>query len=151
MEQFESALRNCRNKSSPKSSLFISGRKNFPSCKSLEWWGALEEVMDLLDLSETPSPTYLSWGKSNFRTSNAFGVKYGAFSMKLFLFCVTKQPFLNFPDLVLSEKYIYSTSFVCFKLYYVFEWIAPTAVKSNALAELMNRASTIHWKNLSWL
>ena len=26
-----------------------------------------------------------------------------------------------------------------------------TAVKSNALAELMNRASKIHWKNLSWL
>ena len=25
------------------------------------------------------------------------------------------------------------------------------AVKSNALAELMNRASKIHWKNLSWL
>ena len=25
----------------------------------------------------------------------------------------------------------------------------PTAVKSNVLAELMNRASKIHWKNLS--
>ena len=65
-------------------------------CKSLEWWGALEEVMDLLDLLETHSPTYLSWGKSNFRTSNAFGVKYGAFSMKLFLFFVSKNNhFLN--------------------------------------------------------
>ena len=28
-------------------------------------------------------------------------------------------------------------------------WIYCTAVKSNALAELMNRASKIHWKNLS--
>ena len=27
----------------------------------------------------------------------------------------------------------------------------PTAIKSNALAELMNRASKIHWKNLFWL
>ena len=27
--------------------------------------------------------------------------------------------------------------------------IGNTAVKSNALAELMNRASKIHWKNLS--
>ena len=28
-------------------------------------------------------------------------------------------------------------------------WSWITAVKSNALAELMNRASKIHWKNLS--
>ena len=27
--------------------------------------------------------------------------------------------------------------------------MSSTAVKSNALAELMNRASKIHWKNLS--
>ena len=68
--------------------------------------------MDLLDLLETHSPTYLSWGKSNFRTSNAFGVKYGAFSTNLFLFFVSKNNhFLN--SRILSEKYKYSMSFVC--------------------------------------
>ena len=33
--------------------------------------------------------------------------------------------------------------------YFVFDDAQYTAVKSNALAELMNRASKIHWKNLS--
>ena len=49
-----------------------------------------------------------------------------------------------------------SGSIVCAQLFHTFTDVMKgaspfghTAVKSNALAELMNRASKIHWKNLS--